>query len=85
MKTVTAEYLLPRLEKVVASLSDEMVWNWTRQGWSERDAADAVLRLLLEVGLIEHRGHPSGGSVWRVNGKLYGRLDGITEDQLFKS
>lgn len=70
--------LLDRLEVVVADLADPMEWNWTRQGLSERDAADGVLRLMVRSGLIEHRRHPLGGDIWKVNGKLYGRLDNIT-------
>lgn len=69
---------LDRLEVVVADLADPMEWNWTRQGLSERDAADGVLVLMVRAGLIEHRRHPSGGNIWKVNGKLYGRLDDIT-------
>ena len=65
------------LERVVENLADGMIWNWTRM-LSERDAADAALRLLANEGLIEQREHPWGGRIWRVNGKLFGRTDGIT-------
>lgn len=66
--------LLDHLESTVAKLADEMEWNWTRQGLSERCAADMVLRLMAREGLIEHENHPLGGNIWKVNGKLYGRL-----------
>lgn len=65
------------VQHLVATLADEMQWNWTRQGLSERCAADAVLRLMAQLGLIEHQRHPSGGDVWTVNGKRYGRTDGL--------
>lgn len=72
--------LLDRLEAVVADLADPMKWNWMDQGLSERDAADAVLSRMASFGVIEYRRHPSGGNIWKVNGQLYGRLDGITLD-----
>lgn len=69
------------LERVVAELADTMKWNWTR-GTTHRDAADSVLYLMAREGLIEYAQHPSGGAIWRTNGKLFGRTDGMT-DELF--
>lgn len=66
-----------KLEKVVKILADGYIWNWTEMV-SCRNAADGVLRLLAYEGLIDGRRHPSGGLVWRVNGKLFGRTDSIT-------
>lgn len=68
------------LEKVVATLADQYEWNWTRQGLSERAAADAVLSLMARHGLIQQRHHRLGGLVWKVNESLYGRTDGVTLD-----
>lgn len=45
---------------------------------SNRDAADAVLDLMAREGLVEQAEHTHGGKVWAVNGKLFGRTDGIT-------
>jgi hypothetical protein len=42
-------------------------------------AANAALHLLAQEGLIEHAKHPYGGNIWRVNGRLYGRTDDITD------
>lgn len=69
------------LERVVADLSDVRRWTWTLV-LSYRDAADAALRVLAREGLIEQFAHPMGGKIWRVNGKLFGRTDGITHKQL---
>lgn len=67
-----------QLENVVAELADPYEWNWTKT-LSERDAADAVLGLLHRNGLIEYKRHPLGGNIWRCNGKLFGRTDGIVD------
>lgn len=72
-----------RLTVLVSELADDMQWNWTRS-LSENDAAMKVLQRMAKLGLIEHRRHPSGGNIWRVNGKLFGRTDGITEE-MFES
>lgn len=76
----------PKVEQVVAVLADHGRWNWT-QAISRRDAANEVLALMVNAGLIEGRQHPSvwggtGFSVYRVNGRLYGRTDGV-DDSLF--
>lgn len=65
------------LERVVADLTDATTWSWAYMS-SNWDAAQAVLRLMARNGLIEWKTHPMGGDIWRVNGKLYGRTDGIT-------
>lgn len=65
-----------RLENVVACLADQYKFNWTRT-LSRRDAADEILRVMAHFGLIGHWEHPSGGYVWEVNGKVFGRTDGI--------
>lgn len=62
------------LAAFVEDLADGFKWNWTR-GCSYRDAADAALRLMGKLGLVEHRHHRFGGSAYRVNGQLFGRLD----------
>lgn len=67
-----------QLEKVVADLADPYEWSWTK-ALSQRDAADAVLGLLNRHGLIDYKKHPSGGYIWRCNGKLFGRTDGIVD------
>ena len=46
---------------------------------SRNSAADQVLKLMARNGIIEHRKHPMGGDVWRINGHLYGRTDGVTQ------
>jgi len=68
---------------VVSELTDGREWSWTRIV-SERDAARRMLMLLEKRRLIEHRPHPHGGDVWRVNGELFGRTDGVDES-LFDS
>lgn len=68
------------LERVVENLADGIKWNW-RYAWSPRDAADVVLRLMVEEGIIERAKHPSGGDIYRVNGKLHGRTDDITHEK----
>lgn len=73
------------LERVVEELANRQrgasrhKWHWTRV-MSCRDAAEAFLELLAHEGLIEQRRHPYGGQVWRVNGKLFGRVDGMTHE-----
>lgn len=66
------------IERLVSNLADPMAWNWTRQGWDERSAADKVLGIMAKLGLILYRQHPLGGHVWEINGRIYGRIDGIT-------
>lgn len=73
------------LERVVEELANRhgigrFKWHWTRV-MSCRDAAEAFLDLLAREGLIEQRRHPYGGQVWRVNGKLFGRVDGVTHEK----
>ena len=68
------EQILKVLEKVVANLADPIAWNWAKS-ISEREAADMVLKLMANNGLIGHKQHPLGGNIWIVNGKLYGRTD----------
>lgn len=75
--------LLSALERVVEDLADPYRWNWM-QGCSHRDAADHALTLLAREGIIEKSEHPSGGLIWRVNGKLFGRTDGITHAKFDK-
>lgn len=65
------------LERVVADLSDGSIWNWAC-ATDRRRAADAMLGVLAREGLIDQRPHPDGGTVWRVNGKLFGRTDRMT-------
>ena len=72
---------LEALEKVVADLADEYAWTWTRMV-SHRDAADCVLHRMADAGLIEEFEHPFGGRIWRCNGKLFGRTDGVTEEMI---
>jgi hypothetical protein len=45
---------------------------------SERDAADAVLDLMAQLGIIWQEEHPLGGRVWIFNSRLFGRTDNIT-------
>jgi hypothetical protein len=71
------------LERVVKNLSNHRRWNWAYV-CSHRDAADGLLKVLSDEGLIECVNHPLGGSVWRVNGKLFGRTDGITSKRFSK-
>lgn len=68
---------VPPLEKLVEELADGMKWNWTRM-CSNRDAADVVLARMAQLGMIQKAAHPLGGHIWIVNGKLYGRTDGVT-------
>lgn len=73
------------LAKLVEQLTDPTKWKWTRM-ISQRDAADCVLTTMVELGLIEGRHHPQTLSrdpvVFRVNGRIFGRTDGI-DDWLF--
>lgn len=75
--SATNEDVKRKLQRVVKDLADGIAWNWCNMA-SHRAAADACLTLMANEGLIEHRYHPMGGNVWRVNGKLYGRTDKIT-------
>jgi hypothetical protein len=73
--------LSERVERLVSELADGMKWNWTVTA-SYRDAADRALQLMVELGLVEGCQHPNtwggtGYSVYRANGNLYGRTDGI--------
>ena len=52
-----------KIELLVQKLADEYDWNWTRM-LSERDAADAVLRLMAGLRLIRRRKHRFGGDIW---------------------
>jgi len=61
-----------KLEALTKWLADPMVWNWTRAS-GDRDVADAVLKKMAELHLIQHREHKYGGSIWTVNGVSYGR------------
>lgn len=74
----TQKTLKTLLERLVANLADPYVWSWTRQGWDERSAADKVLRLMAKLDLIGFRQHPLGGDIWEINGRIYGRTDGVT-------
>lgn len=65
------------IERLVSELSNGFEYNWTKM-WSQRDAADHFLTLLAEVKLIDHCYHPMGGSVWKINNKLFGRTDSMT-------
>lgn len=86
VRITRAEFLkLPmhQLEQVVAELSDGYKWNWCDMT-NNRNAADSVLRLLARHGLIEQACHPltiGPPGIFRVNGKLFGRTDGITHDK----
>lgn len=64
-----------RFTEFVVYLADPVEWNWTNGIGSARDAADEVLYRMSQHGIIERRRHPSGGSVYRVNGRLCGRTD----------
>lgn len=66
------------LERFVANLADPMKWNWCNQFHNARDAADHALALMARLNLIEHRAHPMGGDIWQINGRIYGRTDGVT-------
>jgi hypothetical protein len=66
----------PKLVALVEQLADELKFNWMR-GTTHRDAADRVLALMAELGLIEHKQHPMGGDIWIVGDKMFGRTDGI--------
>jgi hypothetical protein len=68
--------LRPKVLKLVEELADPIKWNWTRTA-SHRDAADAVLRDLARLGIIEHREHKLGGHVWIFEGQIFGRTDGV--------
>ncbi len=70
------EHQRPEIVKLVENLSDPMEWNWTRM-LSHRDAADAVLSKMAELGIIEQRAHKLGGYVWIVDGQIFGRTDGV--------
>lgn len=72
-----AEQWNRNLELLVAELSDPMRWNWTNAIGSSRDAADCVLRTMSQLDLVEIRQHPLGGYVYRCNGNMYGRTDGL--------
>ena len=72
---------MPDMEALVAELTDWHRWPWT-QMLSYDDAATLFLARLASHGFIERRKHPSGGYVYRVNGKLFGRLDDV-DDSLF--
>lgn len=50
----TSEKTKKALEKLVKDLADGMKWNWTRMA-SHRDAADAVLSTMAELGLIREK------------------------------
>ena len=76
---VQGEQATAMIERLVEELADGFRWNWTRM-LSYRDAADLVLRRMSELGIIEERKHPFGGSVWRVNGRMFGRLDDVAND-----
>ena len=65
------------LEKVVADLTNAHRWPWTNM-ISMETAAREMLILMRAHGLVEGRRHPFGGDVWLINGKLFGRVDGIT-------
>jgi len=64
------------IENIVKELADGQKWSWMRT-LREEDAAKRMLGLMARERLIEERTHPHGGLVWRVNGRLYGRTDGI--------
>lgn len=69
------------LRQLVSELANGYKWNWCH-AISQRDAADAVLKRMVELGLIEGRQHPHSSatySVYRVDGELFGRLDGVDE------
>ncbi len=57
-------------------LADEKAWNW-RSTTSQRDAADAVLHKMAELGLIKHKDHPLGGDIWIVGDQIFGRTDSL--------
>lgn len=66
-----------KLEQAVAYFADGKNWAWNTV-ISSRDAADSALNILAEFRLIEKREHPSGGTIWKLGRKLYGRTDGMT-------
>lgn len=66
-----------RAEEVVKVLADTAKWSWM-DSTTGRHAADSALMLMSRAGLIEHCRHPSGGDVWKSNGKLFGRTDDMT-------
>jgi hypothetical protein len=70
------DYQQPEITKLVENLADPIEWNWT-QMTSHRDAADAVLIKMAELGIIEQRAHKLGGHVWIINGQIFGRTDGV--------
>lgn len=75
--------LMSALERVVEDLADPYRWSWMTMS-RYRDSADSVLKLMASEGLIEQSEHPLGGFIWRVNGKLFGRTDGITHAKFDK-
>ncbi len=68
-----------RLTELVSSLTDDSKWS-PSVNVSMRIAADAVLRQMVVLGLIERRDHPRGGDVWIISGQLFGRTDGLPPD-----
>lgn len=75
---MTPEETALALEKVVKEMADGYRWNWCDMS-NHRNAANAFLGVLAREGLIEEREHPHGGLVWRVNGRLFGRTDNVTQ------
>lgn len=65
------------MHKLLKNLSDGKRWNWCDCS-NNRSTVDAVLSTMADCGIIEEREHQSGGLVWRYNGRLYGRTDGVT-------
>jgi len=70
-----------RLVKLVQSLAEEDDWKWVL-GTTDHVAADRVLRLLANAGLIEHRKHPKGGNTWIIDGQMFGQTESVLPDFL---
>jgi hypothetical protein len=64
---------------LVACLSDEKTWNWTKMT-SKRDAADTVLYLMAQLNIIEYKEHPHGGNIWIFGNKIFGRTHDLPKE-----
>lgn len=62
------------IENIIEEL---LTWPWQRMISCE-DAAHKILALMAKEEMLERRMHDLGGYVYLVNGKLFGRIDGIT-------
>lgn len=72
-----------KLQEAVEFLTDWKNWPWHRMVTCEREI---VLATLVELGLIQGRRHPSGGKIYKLGRKFYGRTDGFkaTDFKKFK-